>query len=243
MITYVTSSPFREDVDRPTFSNTNGFIDRIRQDLPEFPRCLYICAEPTRHDLNCRFAADIFMAFANAGIYFEHYQVLDDSTAADAANMVAQSNFIVLTGGHVPTQNAFLQKIGLRHLLQSFDGIVMGISAGAMNCAEVVYAQPEEPGESSPDFQRSLPGLGLVNVNILPHYQKIKDNMLDGFRLIEDLIFADSWDRSIIALPDHSYVYCDNGYEIICGESYRIRNGILEKLTDHGQTLPLEWLH
>ena len=35
MITYVTSSPFREDVDRPTFSNTNGFIDRIRQDLPE----------------------------------------------------------------------------------------------------------------------------------------------------------------------------------------------------------------
>jgi dipeptidase E len=143
----------------------------------------------------------------------------------------------------VPTQNAFLQKICLRHLLQSFDGIVMGISAGAMNCAEVVYAQPEEPGESSPDFQRSLPGLGLVNVNILPHYQKIKDNMLDGFRLIEDLIFADSWDRSIIALPDHSYVYCDNGYEIICGESYRIRNGILEKLTDHGQTLPLEWLH
>ena len=89
MITYVTSSPFREDVDRPTFSNTNGFIDRIRQDLPEFPRCLYICAEPTRHDLNCRFAADIFMAFANAGIHFEHYQVLDDSTAAVAANMVA----------------------------------------------------------------------------------------------------------------------------------------------------------
>ena len=243
MTVFITSSPFREDVDRPTFSNLNGFVDRIRQDLPEFPRCLYICADPTRHDLNCRWGADIFMAFSNAGIHFESYAVLDDSNAHNAAELVCDCNFIMLAGGHVPTQNAFLQKIGLRQLLQGFEGVVMGISAGAMNCADTVYAQPEEPGESSADFQRDLSGLGLAKVNILPHYQKIKDNILDGFRLIEDLIYQDSWGRSIIALPDFSYVYCDGEYEIICGESYRIRDGILEKLTDHGQTLPLEWLH
>lgn len=30
-----------------------------------------------------------------------------------------------------------------------------------MNCADTVYAQPEEPGEAvDPDYQRFIPGLG-----------------------------------------------------------------------------------
>ena len=89
MIAFITSSPFREDVDRPTFSNANGFVDRIAQCLPEQPRCLYICSSPDRRDLNCRFGADIFMAFANAGIHFSTYQVLDGYNAAPAAELVA----------------------------------------------------------------------------------------------------------------------------------------------------------
>jgi len=32
-----------------------------------------------------------------------------------------------------------------------------------MNCADTVYAQPEEPGEAvDPDYQRFIPGLGLL---------------------------------------------------------------------------------
>ena len=178
MIAFITSSPFREDVDRPTFSNANGFVDRIAQCLPEQPRCLYICSSPDRRDLNCRFGADIFMAFANAGIHFSTYQVLDGHNAASAAELVADSDLIVLAGGHVPTQNAFFQQIRLRELLQAHAGVVMGISAGSMNCADVVYAQPEEPGESHPFFPRFLPGLGLTQVNILPHYQKVKNDIL-----------------------------------------------------------------
>ena len=58
MITFITSSPFREDVDRPTFSNVNNFVDRIAECLPEYPRCLFICSSPERHDLNCRFGAE-----------------------------------------------------------------------------------------------------------------------------------------------------------------------------------------
>lgn len=242
MTAFITSSPFREDVDRPTFSNANGFVDRIRAALPEYPRCLYICSDPDRHDLNCRFGADIFMAFANAGIHFESYNVLDGSNEAYAPELVASSNFIMLAGGHVPTQNAFFQRIDLHGLLEGYPGVVMGISAGSMNCAHTVYAQPEEPGESAPEFQRYLPGLGLTRVNILPHYQKVKNDILDGQRLFEDITYADSWGRSFIALPDFSYVLSDSQQELVCGEAYRIRDGILEKLTDHGETLDLHRL-
>lgn len=234
MIAFITSSPFREDVDRPTFSNCNQFIDRIRTFLPENPRCLYICSSPDRRDLNCLFGADIFMAFANAGVRFSGYHVLDDQNADHAKQLVEDSDLIVLAGGHVPTQNAFFQKIKLRKLLQAYSGVVMGISAGSMNCADIVYSQPEEPGESVPEFARFLPGLGLTKVQILPHYQKVKNYKLDGLRLFEDITYRDSVGHTFYALPDFSYIVDDGEGAMLFGEGYRLRNGILEQLTIHG---------
>ena len=239
MIAFITSSPFREDVDRPTFSNVNGFVDRIRAALPQYPRCLYICSSPDRHDLNCLFGADVFMAFANAGIHFSSYHVLDNDNADRAGELVKSADLIVLAGGHVPTQNAFFQKIGLRQLLQGHNGVAMGISAGSMNSADVVYAQPEEPGESAHEFMRFLPGLGLTNIQILPHYQKVKDFVLDGKRLFEDITFADSMGHTFYAVPDFSYVVDDGQRATLCGMGYRIQNGNMEQLTQHGETILL----
>ena len=239
MIAFVTSSPFREDVDRPMFSNQNGFLDRICECLPEYPRCLYICSSPDRPDLNCMFGADIFMAFACAGIHFSAYHVLDARNAHRAEELVRQSDLIVLAGGHLPTQNAFFQSIGLRQLLQHYPGVVMGISAGAMNCADTVYCQPEEPGESSPDFPRFLPGLGLTTVQILPHYQKVKDDIIDGKRLYEDVTFADSMGHTFYALPDWSYVVVEGERQTLYGAAFRIRDGQMLPLTKHGECVRL----
>ena len=228
MIAFITSSPFREDVDRPTFSNENGFVDRIRAALTRDVRCLFVCADPDAHDYTCRIGADIFMAFAHAGIHFSAYHVLDGSNADRAGELVAKSNLIVLAGGHVPTQNAFFRKIGLRQLLKNHPGVVMGISAGSMNSADVVYAQPEESGESAPEFQRFLPGLGLTRVQILPHYQKVKDWWLDGKRLFDDITYADSMGHTFYALPDFSYIVDDGEKAILYGLGYRLQNGRME---------------
>ena len=239
MIAFVTSSPFREDLDRPTFNNQNGFVDRICECLPEFPKCLYICSSPDRHDLNCQFGADVFMAFANAGVHFTSYQVLDDLNADMAQELVYNADLIVLAGGHLPTQNDFFQRIGLRELLEGFDGVVMGISAGSMNCADVVYVQPEEPGESAPEFERFRPGLGLTDVQILPHYQKVKDNILDGLRLFEDITYADSMDNTFFALPDGSYIVDDGEGVMLFGEGYCLQNGILEQIASEADEVNL----
>lgn len=239
MTAFLTSSPFVENADRAILSNANGFVDRIREVLPENCRCLFICSSPDRRDLNCRFGADIFSAFAEAGMFFSSYHVLDALNADWAGELVADSDFIVLAGGHVPTQNAFFQEIGLRELLQDYPGVVMGISAGTMNCADVVYAQPEEEGESSEDFERFLPGLGLMDVNVLPHYQKVKDYTLDGLRLFEDITYADSEDNTFYALPDGSYIVADEEGAMLFGEACRIHDGILEMLTVEGEELIL----
>lgn len=240
MITFVTSSPFVENADGPILSNANAFVDRIREVLPEYCRCLFICASPDRHDLNCRFGSDIFTAFAGQGIYFSSYRVLDRSNEECAPELVADSDFIVLAGGHVPTQNAFFREIGLRELLRHHSGVVMGISAGSMNCADIVYSQPEEPGESDPTFCRFFPGLGLTDVNVLPHYQKVKDWELDGLRLFEDITYADSYGKTFYAIPDGSYIVEDPEGTFLCGEGYRLRSGIMELLTRQGEVLKLD---
>ncbi len=43
----------------------------------------------------------------------------------------------------------FFQEIDLRKELRNWDGVLVGVSAGTMNCEELVYAPPEEEGEPS----------------------------------------------------------------------------------------------
>lgn len=240
MTLFITSSPFIDEAERAILSNDNEFVDRIRSVLPENPRVLFVCSDPDDHAGTCQFAAITTAAFAEAGIAFSGYQVLDGTNAGRAYSLITHSDFIVLSGGHVPTQNAFFRRIRLRHLLHKFQGTVMGISAGSMNMAQTVYVQPEEPGESSGDFIRFAPGLALTGVNILPHYQKVKDNYLDGLRLYEDITFADSMGHEFFVLPDNSYFYQDEEGLLLCGQAYRLKDGILELLTLDGEVMNME---
>lgn len=239
MTLFITSSPFVENAPRAILSPANAFIDNIRQALPENPRVLFVCADPEDHQGVCCFAAETTAAFAEAGIAFTCYHVLDGRNSRSTQALLNRSDFVILSGGHVPTQNAFFQKIHLPQLLQDFEGTVMGISAGSMNCAEWVYVQPEEPGESSPDFPRFAPGLGLTEVNILPHYQQVKDNILDGLRLFEDITYPDSQDNCFFALPDNSYIYQDPEHLLLFGEGYCLCDGVMEQISENDQVLDL----
>ena len=234
MTLFITSSPFVEGADRAILSNANGFVDRLREALPEYGRLLFVASDPERHDLTCRFAADLVLACAGAGIFFSSFHVLDWESGDYARELVENSDFIVLAGGHVPTQNAFFREIGLRQLLEGYPGAIMGISAGSMNMADVVYVQPELEGESAPDFPRFSPGLGLTAVNILPHYQQVRLYTLDGQRLFEDITYRDSFGHNFFALPDGSYFYQDDTCLLLCGRSYLIRDGEKTPLTEDG---------
>ncbi len=242
MVVFITSSPYIDGADRAILNPQNEFVDRLRAVLPPNPQALFVCSDPDDHDMTCHFGADTAGAFSEAGIAFSGYQVLDGYNAEDAEMLVHSSDIVFFAGGHVPTQNAFFRDIHLREIMEGYDGVVLGISAGSMNLAEEVYVQPEEEGESAPEFERFAPGLALTDVNILPHYQKVKDNILDGLRLYEDITFADSMGHTFFALPDGSYIYQDEDGQLLCGKAYRVQNGIMELLTLDGEVLDLEEL-
>ena len=240
MTLFITSSPFEKDADRPRFWEKNGFAERLRQALPEFPRVTFVASDPERHDLCCRFGADAFCALTDAGIFPECYRVLDGETCEDAADIVYTSDLLIFSGGHVPTQAAFFRELGLPDLLRDYPGVILGISAGSMNMAGVVYAHPEEPGEAvDPTYSRFFPGLDLTEVNILPHYDQWKDASLDGLRLMEDIALPDSFGHCFFVLNDGSYFYQDEETLLLCGESLLARDGILTPLTQDGEVLDM----
>lgn len=236
MTCFLTSSPFLEEENR--LNPANGLLEELRQSLKPKCRALFICSNPEGHERTVFFAQAVREAFEADGFSFSGFEILDGRNRDRADELVKASAFIVLAGGHVPTQNRFFHEIGLRDLLQGFDGVILGISAGTMNAAETVYAQPEEEGEAiDPGYQRFLPGLGLTKVQILPHYQSTRHDVLDGLRVFEDIAYPDSMGRAFYALPDGSYLLIREGGEELRGEAFLIRDGTLCRICKNGESL------
>ena len=243
MITYLTSSPTGPlDNSRMVdgFDDKNRLVINLRRRWKDGSRCLLLPADPDDPEFNDIIRDDMTRILNWRGFPHACFDVWDCRNSAFPREGLLAYDFILLGGGHVPTQNAFFQKAGLREKIRDFKGIVMGISAGTMNCADMVYAQPELPGESiDPNYVRHFEGLGLTRLNILPHYQAVRNSRLDGKRLFEDITYADSMGHSFLVLPDGSYVLGENGHETLYGEAWRITDGSIEKICRDGQTLAL----
>jgi len=240
VIAFLTSSPCIYGAPRAILNPENSFTDNLFSCLPEHPRCLFICSAPDDFGFTDRVSAEMAAAFEEAGMHFASLAKLDRRNQEDAQLLIWQSDLIILSGGHVPTQNKFFQEIGLKSLLENYQGVVLGISAGTMNAAGRVYVQPEEKGESVPEFQRFLPGLGITSVNVLPHYQQVKDYLLDGKRLFEDITYADSFGECFFVFVDGTYLLIEDGITTLYGEAYCLRDGQMEQISESGDIVILE---
>ena len=238
MVCFLTSSPVIPGTE--LLNPANAFTDELRRCFCRGCRTVFICSDPDLYDETDFFANATKEIFENAGFSFGSFCILDSRNEHEAPELVKRSDLIILAGGHVPTQNRFFNRIGLRGLLKDYTGILIGISAGSMNSAEIVYAQPEREGEAvDPAYQRFLTGLGLTRTNLLPHYQENRDAVLDGLRIYEDIACSDSMGRTFYAIPDGSYLLIDDGKEELRGEAYRIKDGALSRISSRGDVLPL----
>ena len=174
-----------------------------------------------------------------SGLSISSIEQCDDRNPEIIENL-ENIDVLVLAGGHVPTQNKFMEQLRKKERLADFGGIVVAWSAGSMNCADVVYAAPEIEGEAlDPLYERWLPGLGLTDINMYPHFQKLRDDYLDGMRLIEDITFEDSVGHEIIAMNDGSYIMLDDRKATLYGEAYLIKDKQLTQICKDGEYINL----
>ena len=245
MTLFLTSSPCEDNVPEGCelpciYFERNGFVANLQRYVEPGGRLLVIAAWPDDFARNDEMTQSVADCFAWHGMGFRQVDVLDSRNQDRAPQLVEQSDVIMLAGGHVPTENAFFKHIGLRALLADYPGVIMGVSAGSMNAADTVYVQPEEAGEAvDPRFVRWTQGLGLTDKNILPHYNMVKDNLLDGLRLFEDVTYPDSVGHPLYVLPDGSYILESEGESTLYGEAYLLHNGVMELICREGESITL----
>ena len=234
------TGPLGVPCDRPDLDRSNGLVDRLAPLWRENARCLMIAAFPAEHERNDQMTWFYGEAVKNAGLTLSCFDLWDDRLPPLTREELHGYDAIFLAGGHVPTQRRWFESIGLRGLLEGYEGLVIGTSAGSMNAVEEVYGWPEEPGESlDPDHALFFPGLGLARTVILPHYQMMKDAWLDGKPLFAGITLPHSMGKKFYAVPDGSYVIADESGETLCGESWLIADGVMRKFSENGDSRKL----
>lgn len=215
MIAYLTShigGSYKQNGTRiPTQLNTeNGLLDSLKKHWKDNAKVLIISADADDIETNDSILSIFAASFPMSGL------AIDQMCICDKKN-----------------ENKFFKRLRLKERLNDFDGILIGISAGTMNSAEVVYAQPELEGESiDKEYERFLSGLGITKLMILPHYQDLKDDILDGQRLFEDITYPDSHGREFYALEDGSYFVVENKTTTLFGAAYLIKDGNIKQICE-----------
>lgn len=254
MIIFLTSSFIKyqhmnEYIPQP-LDESNGFGENLRKYWAENARFLIFASNPFDDKIGKHIARELQDAFSLSGFsisemkyfdnqYIENYRMkngCDTNTAAREAlkEALEWADVFFLSGGHAPTENAFMKKCDLKGLISDatiFDGIFIGLSAGTMNAAKEVYLTPELPGECvDPEYVRFTDGLGLTRINVVPHIGYEQTVTLDGRSLIDEIVAEDSKNRDIYLIPDGSYFIIHNGITEYFGEGMIMRNGVTRPL-------------
>ena len=218
------------DYSKMEFHNEYHWIEDLLKHI-SFPcHALLVASSPDEIEKTRRYAQEIVDVMEKHGLSLSGFDILDRNSARCTKELIDKADIIIAMGGHVPTQNAFFQEIDLKKHLQEFRRIWIGSSAGSMNSATLVYAQPELEGEViDPTYQRFIPGLGLTEKMILPHYSSWKNEVVDGFRLLEDITYPDSQGHTFYLMEDGSYVLGDTEEKIeeVIGNYYVLRDGVI----------------
>ncbi|MCH5345287.1 MAG: Type 1 glutamine amidotransferase-like domain-containing protein [Acetatifactor sp.] len=245
MIAYLTShigGSYKKNGTRipAQLSTKNGLLDSLQKHWKDNSKVLIISADADDIKTNDSIRNIFAVSFPMSGLSISQMSICD-KRSEKLVDKIADYDVLILAGGHVPTQNNFFEKIQLRERIKNFDGILIGISAGTMNSAEIVYAQPELEGESiDKEYKRFLSGLGVTKLMILPHYQDIKDDILDGKRLFEDITYSDSYGREFYALEDGSYFLIEEKTTTLFGAAYLIKDGNIKQICEKDKSICVE---
>ena len=115
----------------------NGLLDTIRSSWKENSNVLIISGSPGFYDKNDSVVSCMKESFSLSGLSFMDFLMCDDRNR-EIINRFSEMDVLILAGGHVPSQNAFLKELKLEERLSNWDGLLIAWSAGSMNCAEIV---------------------------------------------------------------------------------------------------------
>lgn len=212
MSTYILTSMFQ-----------NGFnaqaVEVFRNRISKRRKFAFVASEFEKmYEKTDKYFQYFLNMFKEVGIHFSEVCVVDGRMSiSEVQKTVMEADVIWLSGGDTPTQFAYFRKYGLDKILKEYDGVIIGMSAGAINMAKTSICTLT----CGHYKQEIYNGLGCVDISVEPHF--IRDNVSD--ELIEL-----SQEYTIYGACDESIIVCAGGSIEFYGEIYKIKQGIVERI-------------
>lgn len=207
----------------------------LKKDIKDNSVIIFIASDfnnTEKTDTNKKLLID---AFNNIGINFKCEYLVDKRVSKDEAKeLLNKSDIVFLMGGDTYKEMKSINEYDIKEDITNRK-LILGVSAGSLNQSKNVVYLDEYQDYKLVKYE----GLGLVDFNIYPH--------LD-FKNIDFLkeVFTVSNDTPLIALPNESFIRCENGNIEYFGEHYNVENSTIdikghdyEKINYTG-TIPLE---
>jgi peptidase E len=220
----------------------NEFGRRLKADISSTNSL--VCFPAVRTDEDYIIAEEQVVLFqkvlAEIGIIFENAILITDKMTDNViCDYINKAGFIYMMGGYPWYELDLLTNHNLFEQLQNYNGVILGISAGAMIMSK--YSVLVTDGINS-DETVIKNGLGLVNFSVFPHCNFEGDEFVEAFYIGPDLVISESLLKASEIVgnfymlqnktPDGkekiSLIRSENGRnEIIC-----ISNGLVWKIHD-----------
>lgn len=165
-----------------------------------------------------RYFAFFLEMFTRGGILFDNACVIDGRmTKEQMQNVVTTADVVWLAGGNTPGQYRYFEKYGLVPILREHNGVIIGMSAGAINMAKTAICSIT----CGSDRIETYGALGLVDVSVEPHFDK---------RGASDELLQISRSYPIYGLCDDSVIICNRSNTIFIGDIFFINQGVVTKI-------------
>ena len=216
--------------------NSNLFIDKLREECEDVKNFVIIASNPDGFDKTDLYANCIIEALKLDGFSVVNLDIVDHRFCKNLEDTILNADLVFLNGGHVPTQNQYFKEIGLKEILNNYKGVVVGQSAGSMNCSKMVYAQPEcEEEFLDVNYNNFIEGLGLTDIIIMPHMNRAKTDELCG-ETTYSMCLKDSHKIPHYGITDGGYILVKDGKAEAFGKTVYFKNGKEIPICDDGES-------
>ncbi len=219
-------------------SDNNYLITNLKRKCIGFQNLVFVACEPDDCEKNNQKLQILVDSLKLSGMEFAKVALLDSRNEEQTSTLINQSDLVYLAGGHTYEGMQFFDKIQLKEVLGKYAGVVIGVSAGAINLAKDVFNSPEKFEYYAEPLHYE--GLGLVDINIRAHFQKDSSKMDSEAKARREIDLANSFSRTIYGIEDGSYILLEDEHYTLFGQGYIMKNFHIKPIGGFGQKYPLE---
>ncbi len=143
-----------------------------------------------------------------------------EDTPLSAAKKILDSDILFLTGGYPDWMLQRMYDLEIKNLIRDYEGVVIGVSAGAMVQLDLYHLTPEDGYEYQ--YQEGLGMLGGFDVEV--HYEEDLRHIEAIIRTLEDT------GRAVVAMDNQSGLLIDGDHLELLGNAFILDMNDLDEL-------------